>query len=115
MEEGLMLVAESKATHQVLTGRDDEGWEYPDDYHGMFGRSLLMETLLKGPSTTMPDRLLRMRDLFDGEWIRCGIGVAGSASGQVVVALILCREPWEPAVEEARAANRSLLQRLVNL
>jgi hypothetical protein len=113
MEEGLMVVAENKAAHQVLTGKDDEGWDYPGEYAEMFGRSLLMEALVAGPAAAMADRLLRQRDVFDGEWIRCGIGVAGGGSSQVVVALILCREPWEPMAEMTRA--RSLLHRLVRL
>jgi hypothetical protein len=113
MEEGLMIVAENKATHQVMTGLDEEGWDYPGEYAEMFGRSLLMEALIAGPSTAMVDRLLRQRDIFDGEWIRCGIGVAGGASSQVVVALILCRESWEPMVEMTR--QRSLLERLAKL
>jgi hypothetical protein len=113
MEEGLMVVAENKATHQVMTGLDDQGWEYPDEYAEMFGRSLLMEALIAGPSSVMGDRLVRQRDIFDGEWIRCGIGVAGGASNQVVVALILCRESWEPMAEMTR--HRSLLERLVKL
>lgn len=112
MEEGLMVVAENKATHQILTGLDDEGWEYPSEYAEMFGQSLLMEALVAGPPSAMADRLLRQKDMFDGEWIRCGIGVAGGTSSQVVVALILCREPWNPGAEPAR--HRSLLERLVH-
>lgn len=113
MEEGLMIVAENKATHQIMTGRDDEGWDYPGEYADMFGQSLLMEALMAGPSVAMTDRLMRQRDIFEGDWIRCGIGVAGGASNQVVVALILCREPWEPMAEMAK--RRSVLERLVNL
>jgi hypothetical protein len=113
MEEGLMVVAENKATHQIMTGRDDEGWDYPSDYADMFGQSLLMEALMTGPSVAMAERLMRQRDVFEGDWIRCGIGVAGGASNQIVVALILCREPWEPMAEMAK--RRSVLERLVNL
>lgn len=111
LDEDLAVVAEDKAVHQVMTGRSDEGWEYPDEYRGMFGRSLLMEALLAGPADTMGDRIARQPDVFDGEWIRCGIGCAGGQSGQVVVALILCREAWEPVPDVARA--RSLIDRLV--
>jgi hypothetical protein len=77
----------------------------------MFGKSLLMEVLLEGHATAMPERLARQRDLFDGEWIRCGIGVAGGQSGTVAVALVLCREAWEPL--PATAANRSIAERFV--
>ncbi|HCF99537.1 MAG TPA: hypothetical protein DEV93_03230 [Chloroflexi bacterium] len=112
IDDSLMAVAETKATHQLMTGLDDEGWEYPSEYAEIFGKSLLMEALVAGPSTAMPDRLLRQREIFDGEWVRCGIGVAGGASNQVVVALILCRESWEPL---AAARHRSLLQRLVRM
>jgi hypothetical protein len=110
MEEGLMVVAENKATHQIMTGESEEGWEYPEEYAGMFGQSLLMETLLVGPSASMPDRLFKHRDLFEGDWIRCGIGVAGGSSSQVVVAMVLCREPWDTAAEPHR---KGLLERLV--
>lgn len=110
MDEDLMQVAEGKATHQFMTGIDEDGWEYPAAYAGMFGRSLLLEILLTGPAATMAERLARQGDLFDGEWITCGIGVAGGQSGQVVVALVLCREAWEPAVETMR--QRSFLERL---
>lgn len=103
LDEDLADVAENKAVHQIMTGRSDEGWEYPDEYRGMFGRSLLMEALLAGPSETISDRLLRQRDAFDGEWVRCGIGCAGGQSGQVIVALILCREAWEPVPEVVKA------------
>ncbi|HEX6510016.1 MAG TPA: hypothetical protein VF221_20500 [Chloroflexota bacterium] len=111
MDEDLMLVAENKASHQLLTGRSEEGWEYPSEYESMFGRSLLMETLISGKATTMGERLASQRDVLDGEWIRCGIGVAGGTSANVVVAVILCREPWEPMAEVAR--HRSLLERFV--
>lgn len=111
MEEGLMIVAENKATHQLMTGKSDEGWEYPQEYSQMFGHSLLMEALVMGPAEKMGERLERQRDIFDGEWIRCGIGVAGGKSGHVVVALVLCREAWEPVPEVA--AHRSLAERLL--
>lgn len=113
IDDSLMAVAENKATHQLMTGEDEEGWDYPGEYLDLFGKSLLMEALVAGPATAMPDRLLRQRDIFDGEWVRCGIGVAGGASNQVVVALILCREPWEPLAETTR--HRSLLERLVKM
>jgi hypothetical protein len=111
LDEDLMDVAENKASHQLVTGRSEEGWEYPDEYSELFGRSLLMETLLSGPSSIMADRLLKQRDVLDGEWIRCGIGVAGGTSSNVVVAMVLCREPWDLAPEVSR--HRSLLARLV--
>lgn len=103
LDDDLAIVAENKAVHQVMTGQSDDGWEYPEEYRGMFGRSLLMEALLAGPAETMADRLARQRDAFDGEWVRCGIGCAGGRSGQVVVAVILCREAWEPVPEVAQA------------
>jgi len=96
-DDDLFLVAENKAVHQVETGISDEGWEYPAEYAVMFGKSLLMEALFNGPMDSMVERMERQRDIFDGEWIRCGLGVANKGSGEVVVALILCREAWEPA------------------
>src|SRR5579884_3072005 len=90
MDEELMQVAERKASHQFVTGRTEEGWDYPRAFSDMFGQSLLMEMLLEGPATTMPERLLRQRDLLDAEWISCGIGVAGAQSDSVVVTLVLC-------------------------
>jgi hypothetical protein len=111
LDEDLMDVAENKASHQLITGRSEEGWEYPDEYADLFGRSLLMETLLSGPSSIMADRLLKQRDVLDGEWIRCGIGVAGGTSSNVVVAMVLCREPWDLAPQANH--HRSLLARLV--
>lgn len=99
MDTDLMQVAENKATHQVLTNVTEDGWDYPSAYHGMFGRSLLMEMLFSGPAGDIGERLSRQRDLFDAEWLRCGIGVAGGASGQVVVALVVCREAWAPVAE----------------
>jgi hypothetical protein len=101
MDEDLMVVAENKAVHQIMTGRADEGWEYPEGYDALFGQSLIMEALFSGPVATMVDRMARSRDVLDGEWIRCGIGVAGGQSGQMVVALILCREAWEPQPDPA--------------
>jgi hypothetical protein len=111
LDEDLAMVAENKATHQVLTGRSDEGWEYPDEYAGMLGRSLVMEALFEGRVATLEDRVVRQRDLLDDEWVRCGIGVASSAPGEAVVALVLCREAWGPAGQSA--AHRSLVERLV--
>lgn len=103
LDDDLAIVAENKAVHQVMSGQSDAGWEYPEEYRGMFGRSLLMEALLTGAAETMADRLARQRDAFDGEWVRCGLGCAGGRSGQVVVALILCREAWELVPEVAQA------------
>ncbi|GAC1444249.1 MAG: hypothetical protein NVSMB52_03390 [Chloroflexota bacterium] len=111
LDEDLMVVAENKAIHQLMTGKSDEGWDYPAEYAGMFGHSLLMEALVTGPADKMSHRLERERDLFDGEWIRCGLGCAGGRSGQVVVTLVLCREAWEPMPEVA--AHRSLVERLM--
>jgi hypothetical protein len=102
LDEELCAVAENKAVHQVMTGRSEEGWEYPAGYRRMFGRSLLLEALVAGQPETMTERLARQRDLLDGEWVRCGVGCAGDAAGQVVVAVILCREAWEPVAEVAR-------------
>jgi hypothetical protein len=110
MDEDLVAVAERKAAHQLTTGRSEEGWDYPRAYADMFGRSLLMEMLLDGPTATMAQRLLRQRDLFDGEWVRCGIGVASGQTGKVVVALVLCRDAWEPVWEQdAEGAQSSQL------
>jgi len=95
----LVSVAERKATHQIMTGQSDDGWEYPREYEAMFGRSLLMEALVMGPAVTIGERLGRQRELFDGEWIRAGIGVAGGQSNQLVVAIVMCREAWEPMTE----------------
>jgi hypothetical protein len=108
MDDELMLVAENKAIHQVMTGLDDEGWEYPAEYEGMFGKSLLMEALFAGSMIGMLDRISHQRDIFDGEWIRCGIGVAEAERGQVVVALILSRQAWEPEVESIHERSLAL-------
>jgi hypothetical protein len=105
IDGGLTEVAENKAIHQLMTDLDDEGWDYPGMYQEMFGRSLLMEALFMGPMASMVERIGRHRDVFDGEWIRCGIGVVGGQSGHVVVALILCREARE-AMEESPVAGR---------
>lgn len=105
LDEDLCMVASNKVVHQVLTGKDDDGWNYPEEYAEMFGRSLLMEALFTGPMTTMVERMTRQRDVFDGEWVGCGIGVASAKTGQTVVALILCREAWEPASEAVRHAS----------
>jgi hypothetical protein len=102
LDEDLCIVAENKAVHQVMTGQDDEGWDYPEEYADLFGRSLLMEALFTGPMTTMVERMIRQHDVFDGEWIGCGIGVAGGGTSKTVVALILCREAWRPATEAAQ-------------
>jgi hypothetical protein len=110
MDEDLVAVAERKAAHQLMTGRSAEGWDYPRAYSGMFGKSLLMEMLVEGPSATMVERLARLRDLFDAEWVRCGIGVAGGQSGEVVMAVVLCRDAWEPM--PAVAAGRSLAEQM---
>ncbi len=110
LDEDLLVVAENKATHQFLTGVNEDGWEYPSQFAPMFGHSLLMETLLTGPATVMPEKLSRQRELFDGQWIRCGIGVAGGQSDQVVVAMVVCREAWEPATQAV--GHRSLASRL---
>src|SRR5579859_2102852 len=76
MDEDLCMVAANKAVHQIMTGHDDQGWDYPEEYADLFGRSLLMEALFTGPMTTMVERMSRQRDMFDGEWVGCGIGVA---------------------------------------
>jgi hypothetical protein len=110
LDEDLLHVAESKATHQFLTGIDEEGWEYPSSYAGMLGRSLLLEVLLIGPAHRMGEKLSRQAELMEGDWITCGIGVAGGRSEQIVVAMVLCREAWEPMT--AMPERRSLLERL---
>lgn len=110
MDEDLMVVAENKATHQFLTGIETEGWDYPSAFSGLFGRSLLIEMLLTGPAAVMGERLARQQDVFDGEWITCGIGVAGGQSGQIVVALVLCRKAWATATEAS--PQPTLLERL---
>jgi hypothetical protein len=111
VDDDLMDVAEGKAVHQVRTGASEDGWEYPAEYRTMFGRSLLMETLLVGRADTMKEKLLRQAAVMDGEWIRCGIGAAGGQSGRVIVAMVLCREAWEPVPEVAQ--NRPFAERLV--
>lgn len=108
MEDDLMDVAERKAIHQVMTGIDHEGWEYPEEYVGLLGKSLFMEAVFMGSMPAMTARLLHQRDFVDGEWIRCGIGVAGGKSGQVAVALVLCREAWEPVPEVAQYRSFAL-------
>jgi len=100
VDETLTTVAENKAAHQLATGISDEGWDYPSAYQGMFGQSLLMEALVEAPSTAVAERLMHQRDIFDGEWIRCGLGIAGDRD-QVVAALVLCRQAWEPVAETA--------------
>jgi hypothetical protein len=108
LDDELCAVAENKAVHQIMTGLDDEGWEYPADFADLFGRSLFMELLLCGQFAAMAERLVRQRDAYDSEWVRCGIGVAGGKSGQVAVAVILSREAWEPAVETTRVPRKSV-------
>jgi hypothetical protein len=103
----LTMIAEEKAVHQVMTGRDDEGWDYPADYAYMFGQSLLLEALFTGRIGSLAERIAGQRDMLDDEWIRCGIGVAGSEPGTVVVAIILCREAWEPLPELAHHQSLS--------
>lgn len=108
-DDELAAVAENKATHQMLTGRDSEGWDYPPSFADMLGRSLLMEALMTGPLEQVIERLARQRDVCGREWVSCGVGIAGGRSGQVVVALILCREAWEPAAETTTGFSESLL------
>lgn len=112
-DDELAAVAENKATHQLLTGRDEEGWDYPPSYADLLGRSLLIEALFQGPLQQVIERIVRQRDLADPDWVCCGIGVAGGQSERVVVALILCREAWE-AVPERRARG-GLLEGLEGL
>jgi hypothetical protein len=100
-DEGLIEVAENKAAHQVMTGNEAEGWEYPAEYQGMLGHSLLVEALYQGPFDTVLEQVRRTRDVSDADWVTCGIGVAGKSNGDVVAAVILCREAWEPATESA--------------
>lgn len=109
-DDDLAAVAENKATHQLLTGRDDEGWDYPVSHADLLGRSLLMETLFTGPLDQVIERMARQRDMRDVEWVSCGIGVAGSHAGEMVVAMILCREAWEPATESAPVSGRLLTE-----
>ena len=112
MDEDLLQVAERKAVHELLTGRSDEGWDYPPTFARMFGKSLIIEILLMGPAERMADRLGKQPDLMDGEWISCGIGVAGAPSSeQLIVAMVLCRQAWEPAI--AAEGKRSLAERLM--
>jgi hypothetical protein len=106
IDDELAAVAENKAVHQLMTDIENQGWDYPADYQDLFGRSLLLEMLLSGPMNTMAERLARQREAFDSEWVRCGIGVAGGQSGQVVVAVILCREAWETIAEEPAVRSR---------
>jgi hypothetical protein len=109
-DDGLAAVAENKATHQLLTGRDEEGWDYPPSYADLLGQSLIMEALFCGPLQGVIDRMLRQRDIQGPDWIACGIGVASvESSEQVVVALIFCREAWEAAAE---TAHRGLGERV---
>jgi hypothetical protein len=110
-DDELAAVAENKATHQLLTGRDEEGWDYPPSFADLLGRSLLMEALFKGPLDQVVEGIARQRELRDPDWVCCGVGVAGTQSlpghtADVVVTLILCREAWEPAPEAARSAIR---------
>ena len=98
-DDGLAEVAENKATHQVMTGKDGEGWEYPSEYEGLLGRSLLIEALYQGPFDIVLDQVKKTRDMAESDWVSCGIGVAGKPNGDVAVALILCREAWEASPE----------------
>ena len=104
LDDELMLVAENKAVHQVMTGRSEDGWEYPAEYADLLGRSLLMEALFVGPLHSMVERMARHRELLDEEWISCGIGAATGKANEVVVAVVLCREAWEPATDPAYQA-----------
>lgn len=110
LDEGLLGVAENKATHQLLTGVDDEGWDYPREYAHMMGKSLFLEALFTATPHTMGDRLARQTELFENDWICCGIGVAGGNSGKIVCAVVLCRETWDPSTA---TAGRSFMERLV--
>lgn len=102
-DDGLAAVAENKATHQLLTGRDEEGWDYPPSYAELLGQSLIMEALFTGPLQQVIHRAVRQRDIQAPDWLACGIGVASvESSEQVVVALIFCREAWETAAETNR-------------
>jgi hypothetical protein len=107
LDDELCAVAENKAVHQILTGLDDEGWDYPRGYDELFGQSLFMELLFCGPLDQMAERVVRQRDLYEGEWVRCGIGVAGGRSDHVSVAVILGREAWEPLVDASAHRRRS--------
>jgi hypothetical protein len=110
-DDGLAAVAENKATHQLLTGRDEEGWDYPPSYGDLLGQSLLMEALFVGPLQHVIERVVRQRDIQGPDWVACGIGVASvESSDQVVVALIFCREAWEPSAETSRGALREGLK-----
>ncbi|MGH2441791.1 MAG: hypothetical protein ACRDFX_01340 [Chloroflexota bacterium] len=109
LDEELLEVAESKATHQFMTGIEDEGWNYPGRYARLFGKSLLMEMVIVGPAATMGERLAAQTDAFDGEWIRCGIGVAGGQSDRIAVAMVFCRDAWDAVPEST--GHRSLLER----
>lgn len=116
-DDELAAVAENKATHQLLTGRDEEGWDYPPSFADLMGQNLFMEALFKGSLDTVINRIARQRELRDGEWIACGIGVAGTqtlpgGTTEVVVALILCREQWEAAPEATRSSLRDRFQAL---
>ncbi len=110
VDPDLVEVAERKATHQIMTGASEDGWEYPSEYEEMFGQSLLMEALIMGPAEKIGARLGRQRELYDGEWIRAGVGVAGGKSDVLVVAIVLCREAWEQVASyESRVATRESL------
>lgn len=108
-DDELAAVAENKATHQLLTGRDEEGWDYPPGYQDLLGKSLLMEALFTGPLQKIIDQLPRQRDLAGADWVSCGIGVAGGQyDDKVVVALIVCREAWEPVTQSRRSLAESI-------
>jgi hypothetical protein len=112
-DEGLIEVAENKAAHQVMTENEAEGWDYPPEYEGMLGRSLLVEALYQGPFDIVLDQVKRTRDMCDADWLSCGIGVAGKPNGDVVVAVILCREAWEVATESVPGASLGGTQSII--
>lgn len=99
LDEDLTVVAERKAVHQTVTGAHDEGWEYPPSFKDILGNSLLMEMLVSGPAEVIGDRLAKQDALFEDGWLYSGIGVAHAQWDEVQVAIVLCRDAWEPLVE----------------